>query len=99
MKKLFLTCLLVGLILTFSGCTENEAKKEIWGEEEDCYYFEFYQTINDCGIIPSVTTFQSERVYMPQVSRVILNKDGLVELTSDHFWNVKQSKKAVYMVS
>lgn len=64
----------------------NPKPKGEWTSADDSYYFEFYQTVDGCGIIPEVYTPESTRVYTPLPVKMILNEEGIVEISSDSRW-------------
>lgn len=68
----------------------NPKPKEKWTEEDDCYYFEFYQMIDGCGIIPDVYLPMGERIYSASVMRVICNQAGIVQLSMSNGWDCSE---------
>lgn len=63
-----------------------EVKPE-WTEEDDSYYFEFCSMVDGCGIIPDLV---NERIYCPVVLTAIVNKDGIVGMSGESGWEVKE---------
>lgn len=83
-----------------TGIWQKENQKEAWSQEDECYYFEFKQKVNNVMISQTGYGSTSDGIgNSDSATQVYYSKDGLVSLWVKHVYEVEQEKQKVELLS